>query len=156
MQVIKVRIVFLILKNSQALPFLCLLNILRFLRKKRRTKKKCYSCILLVDIPTTRLPGKLAPQRFGGKLWRKVKDKQLLVERNLDFVCTSAQVQYVQQWWESQHLLSLEFPNALFLVHLNPERNRNMMNKYVFSQGSFFFFFGLHIHIYRIRVFNNK
>lgn len=139
MQVIKVRIVFLILKNSQALPFLCLLNILRFLRKKRRTKK-CYSCILLVDIPTTRLPGKLAPQRFGGKLWRKVKDKQLLAERNLDFVCTSVQVQYVQQWWESQHLLSLEFPNALFLVHLNPERNRNMMNKYVFSQGSFFFF----------------
>lgn len=139
MQVIKVRIVFLILKNSQALPFLCLLNILRFLRKKRRTKK-CYSCILLVDIPTTRLPGKLAPQRFGGKLWRKVKDKQLLAERNLDFVCTSVQVQYVQQWWESQHLLSLEFPNALFLVHLNLERNRNMMNKYVFSQGSFFFF----------------
>lgn len=42
MQVIKVRVVFLILENSQALPLLCLLNILRFLRNKRRTKKMLF------------------------------------------------------------------------------------------------------------------
>lgn len=122
MKVIKVRIVFLILQNSQALPLLCLLNILRFLRKKkkRRTKKKCYSCILLVDIPTALLPGKLAPLRFSGKLWRKVKDKQLLAEWNPDFVCTSVQVQYVEQRWEGWNLLRLS--KWSFLLHLKPER----------------------------------